>query len=220
MKDVQQRKLNKYEAELAFIGDNAAVFPPTSPGGAAAEGLRQAVALIHSLAGDQASSAARRGISVKDELLQDLIELLQKMNRAAKAMADDVDGIEDLFRMPRRRSEEIWMATARAFYNDSAAFDADFQEYDLPATFRADILSLITRIEGAQADADSAREQTGGATGGLVAAVRDAGRFSRKLNAIVRNKFFNDPRRLAAWTIASHTERAPRSDDSNATPVS
>lgn len=214
----QQRRLNKFEAELVFIRDNAADFPPTSPGGAAAEGLRQAVALIHSLAGDQASSAARRGFAVKDELLQDLIELLRKMNRAAKALADDVDGIEDLFRLPRRRSDEIWMATARAFYNDSAAFDAEFQEYDLPQTFRADILSLITKIEAAQSGADSAREQTGGATGGLVAAVRDAGRFSRKLNAIVRNKFFNDPRRLAAWTIASHTERAPKSGD-GAAPV-
>ena len=32
----------------------------------------------------------------------------------------------------------------------------------------------------------------------------------RKLDAIVRNKYANNPAPLAEWTSASHTERAPR----------
>jgi hypothetical protein len=33
---------------------------------------------------------------------------------------------------------------------------------------------------------------------------------ARALDTIVRNKYSNNPAVLAEWTIASHTERAPR----------
>jgi hypothetical protein len=32
----------------------------------------------------------------------------------------------------------------------------------------------------------------------------------RKLDPIIRNKYANDPATLAAWTSASHIERAPK----------
>jgi hypothetical protein len=35
-------------------------------------------------------------------------------------------------------------------------------------------------------------------------------RIARRLDAIIRNKFRDDPARLAAWTSAHHVERAAR----------
>jgi hypothetical protein len=165
---------------------------------------------IVALAGTQVSGAVRQNVGIKDGFLDELKKLLQKMNRAAVSMADEIDSIENLFRMPRRRSEEIWIAAARAFYNDSAPYDDAFQEYDLPKTFRADLLTLISSFENATEVKDVAKEQRGGATGGLEAALREAGKSSRKLKGIVENKFVDDAQKLAAWVIASHLEAADK----------
>ncbi|HVE56554.1 MAG TPA: hypothetical protein VNB22_06975 [Pyrinomonadaceae bacterium] len=215
MKGVQIRKLNKYQAESAFMTDNVTDFPRESPGEKTVKRFDEVITLIQTLAGQQSSQAVSQNIGIKDDNLAALIKLLQKMNRAANAMAEDVDGIEDLFRMPRRRSEAIWLATARAFHTDSAPFESEFQAYDLPATFRADLLALITAVEQAGTDADIAGEHKGGATGGLTAAFQEAGILSRRLNAIVQNKYIDNPQKLAAWSIASHLEAAPKRSKNN-----
>jgi hypothetical protein len=98
----------------------------------------------------------------------------------------------------------------RAFHSDSAPFEAQFQDYDLPAAFRADLLAQIAAVEAAGASADVAVEHRGGATGGLVAAIQEAGKLARRLNAIVLNKYTDKPQKLAAWAIASHLEAAPQ----------
>ncbi|MCD9188547.1 MAG: hypothetical protein LUM44_19165 [Pyrinomonadaceae bacterium] len=190
--------------------DNAEDFPRESPGDKTARRLAEVLTRINQLAADQASEGARQQLGIKDETLALIIIILQKINRAANALAEDIDGIEDLFRMPRRRSDAIWLATARNFYDESAPFDAQFQDFDLSETFRADLLALIAEFEAAVREADIAHEQKGGATGGLEAEFREAGKFSRKLNAIVRNKYAENPRKLGAWEIASHLEAAPK----------
>ncbi|MCU0238007.1 MAG: hypothetical protein MUC29_01080 [Pyrinomonadaceae bacterium] len=210
MNNLQQRKLNKYQSELAFMGDSAADFPKDSVGEKTADNLSIKVASILALAGEQVSNVARQNISIKGDKLQELIDLLQKMNRAANAMADEIDGIEDRFRMPRRRAEEVWLATARTFHTDSAGLESNFEEYSLPNTFRADILALVNAVETASTAADVAENQRAGATGGLADLFRDCGKLSRKLNAIVLNKYSGNAQKLAAWAVASHLESAPK----------
>jgi hypothetical protein len=140
-----------------------------------------------------------------------MIRLVKKINNAANSLADEIDGIEDLFRQPRRRSEAIWLATARAFYRDSEPFEAEMQEIvSEPDDFRAALLALITSVEASGTEADVAGAEKGGATGGLIAAFRDGGRLSRKLDGIVENKYDDNPRKLAEWKIASHLEAAPQ----------
>ena len=40
----------------------------------------------------------------------------------------------------------------------------------------------------------------------------------KQLNAIVKNKFINEPAKLATWASAKHTERSPRSSPVEETP--
>jgi hypothetical protein len=209
MDSLQQRKLNKYLAETAYTTDNTADFPRDSSGGVTAGLLTEAILLIQTLAGRQSSQVIRQNIGIKNEALERLIKLLQKMNRAANVLGEEVESIGDRFRLPRRRTEKIWLAVGRAFYEDSAPFEAEFIRIEVPPTFRADLLGLIETVETAAREANIAGEQKGGATGGLIAAYRDAGKLSRRLDAIVRNKFEDDPRKLAAWAIASHLDAAP-----------
>jgi hypothetical protein len=219
MNNSQQRKLSKYQAEEAFMADNAADFPDESAGQRTAAELGAIIVRIQGLSGEQRSNMARQSIGLKADKLQQLIELLQMMNRAASAMADEVDGIETLFRMPRRRSEEIWLSTARAFHRDSAPFERQFLGYDLPPAFRADLMTLINEVEAAAAAANIAGGQRAGATGGLTEAFKTAGQLSRKLNAIVLNKYNRNAQKLAAWAVASHLEAASRQREAPAAPA-
>ena len=210
MKGSQVRKLNQFQSKSAFMRDNEADFPPDSLGGRTAAALAAVIALILQLAGVQSSGALRQSISIKDDNLELLIKLVKQINRAANAWADEIDGIEDLFRLPRRRSEAIWLATARAFYRDSEPFAAQFQETITTRDFRAALLALINSVEEAGTEADSAGAEKGGATGALIAAFRDGGKLSRKLDGIVENKYDDKPQKLAEWMIAKHLEAAPR----------
>lgn len=210
MNNYQQRKLNTFQAELAFMTDNATDFPANSVGEKVMTSMAQKMAQVFTLSSEQLSNATRQHTGIKADKIQQITEILQMMNRAAKAMADEFDGIENLFRMPRRRSNEIMVATALTFYNDSAPYEDNFKEYDLPDTFRADLLTLINDI-GAVANAqNSAGTQKAGATGGLAEAFRELGKLSNKLDAIVLNKYRNNAQKLAAWAVASHVEAAPK----------
>lgn len=210
MKASQIRKLNQFQSKSAFMKDNAADFPTTSLGGRTAAALDVVIALILSLAGVQTSGALRQTISIKDDNLDRMIKLVKQINRAANALADELEGIEDLFRLPRRRSEAIWLATARAFYRDSERYETEMQEAVTVADFRAALLALINSVEAAGTEADIAGAEKGGATGALLAAFRDGGRLSRKLDGIVENKYDDNPRKKAEWNIAAHLEAAPR----------
>ncbi|MBX7174939.1 MAG: hypothetical protein K1X72_28440 [Pyrinomonadaceae bacterium] len=212
MTNYQQRKLNTFQAELAFMNDNVADFPTGSVGEKTMTALVQILTQIFALLGEQLSNSTRQHSSIKADKIQQLTEYLQMMNRAARAMADEVDGIENLFRMPRRRSNDIIVTTALTFYNDSAPYEAKFKEYDLPDTFRADIMTLITEFGTVSTAQDSAGSQKAGATGALIELFKEAGKLSNKLDAIVRNKYRNNAQKLAAWAVASHVEAAPKSN--------
>ncbi len=211
MDDSQQRKLNRAQAESAFMRDYQADFPKDSPGDKTAKALNVQIAQVLTLAGEQVSQERRANIGIKSDLFDNLDAWMQKINRAAIALDDEIPGIRDLFRMPRNRSEENRLAGARNFYTASAQYQDQFEEYDLPEDFRAEGMNLISQIEATQATADTSEERTGGATGGLTAAFREIGKLTNKLNAIVKNKYYNNPQKLAAWAIASHLEAAPKS---------
>ena len=211
MEASQQRKLNQAQAESAFMAENAADFVKTSPGDKTAKALDAQIALISTLAGEQKSGAARSNIGIKGDLFDALAALMQKINRAAVALDDEIPGIRDLFRMPRNRSEENRLAAGRAFHTASAAYQAQFEEYDLPDSFRGDLMNVIGQIETAQSAADTGAASTGSATGGMVAVFHDLSKLTNKLNAVVKNKYAENPQKLAAWLIASHLERASQS---------
>ncbi|MBS1794403.1 MAG: hypothetical protein JSS81_11145 [Acidobacteria bacterium] len=210
MDSKQIRILEKFRAETAFMTDNAADFPRETPGDRTAQRLTGTVALIETLAGQQTSLAVRQNLGVKTAALERLVELMKKINGAAVALADEIEGIERRFRLPRRRTQERWLAAARAFYTDTADFEGAMEPYDLGPGFRERLAALTDALELAIGALDSAEARKGGATGGLVEAFREAGRHSRKLDAIVRNKYAADAGKLAAWRIASHTEAAPQ----------
>lgn len=212
MNNLQIRQLNRGQSRVGFFADNAADFPPASPGGMTAARMSEVIALIQEHAATQSSGEVSRNVAVKDERLYEMKRILRKMNRAANSLGEEIEGIEDLFRLPRKQSEESWLAAARAFYRDSAAYEEAFFDFDLPVTFRADLLSLINSVDAASTDTDISESERGGATGALKAYFRELGKLGRRANNIVLNKYEDDPEKLAAWDIASHLKAASKHD--------
>lgn len=220
MKDIQRRKYEKFNREVAFMTDNAASFPTASPGKVTVDALGGVLNEIEALGTTQASgaSSARMSGASKDDALEELLALIRKINRAANAMEDAIPNIDQMFRLPRNRSEQNLLIVARQFQLDAESHEATFVEYGLPAAFIADLGVLITAIETSIAVRDTAAEQSAGATGGLIDAFRRASKLSNKLDSIVRIKFADNAQKLASWTVASHLERAPQSPTPPAPP--
>ena len=212
MRDTERRKLEKFEREDAFMSDNAADFPPATPGGIAATAHRGIIDEMRALAAQQISggTSAAQSVSNKEDSLDDLMAMIRNINRAANAFEDEVPGSNLLFRMPRNRSQQNLLATGRAFHTDATPLEAKFITYGLGAEFLKNLKDDIDAIDAAGSSADSGDEQRAAATAGVIDAARRGMANSRKLNAIVRIKYDNQPQKLAAWTVASHLEKAPK----------
>lgn len=211
MKASQRRKLDKFQRESRFMADFAADFPTNSPGNKTATELNDIIAEVEDFAAQQISGrdSARQETSVKDDHFDDLMEIIINMNRAANAFAEEVPGANQKFRMPRPRSQPNVIATAQSFLSDAQPLKTKFIEYGLEADFLEDLQATMTAVKNRASEADSAEGLQTGATGGLIDALPRGMDVSRKLDAIVKIKYRNNPSMLAAWTTASHLERAP-----------
>ena len=213
MTGLQVRQLNRGQARVIYFKDNAAVFPKDSPGEKTMTAMEVVIADILADAAIQVSGKVSQRVDVKDEDFFKLKKIMRKMNRGGKSMAEEIEGIEELYRLPYSEAEEIWLAKARAFHANSENHVLQMQDYDLAPTFREDLMALVTSIEAAMGNVDSAEAERGGATGSLKAKFRTLGRLGRKSDNIVKNKFEDDPEQLAAWLIASHLKAAPKSGE-------
>ena len=215
MRDVERRKLEKFERQKAFFEDNAADFPPDTPGRVVASLNTSIIDEMNSLAGDQSSefSASKQATDDKDDLMEDLVILLKNISRAASAFEDEVPGSDEMFRLPRNRSEANMLTTARAFIEDAQPFEATFITYGIPADFIQQLTDFVEGIEAAKLRSDSKSEQRASATAGLIDAAKRGMANSKRADAIVRIKYHDNPQKLAAWTVASHLERPPKKSD-------
>lgn len=214
MKDIERRKLDKFERQKAFFTEYAADFPAGTPGADVAAINAAIVDEMNQLAGNQFSdaSASQQATDDKSELLGEMMKLLRNMNRAANAFEQEIPGTDKMFRLPRSRSESNLLIAANAFLADATPLKDAFIEYGLDATFLTDLQNYITNIEATDQVGDTKSGESAGSTAGLSDAANRGMKNSRRADAIVRIKFGDDPQKLAAWTVASHLERAPKQE--------
>jgi hypothetical protein len=126
-------------------------------------------------------------------------------------MADDVPGLEEKFRLPRGRiSDQNLLALARAFAADAAPLAAQFIAHELRSDFLEDLAADIAAMEEAMSRQASGVGDHVAANAAIDDAIDRGVDRVRKLDAIMKNKYANNPPVLAEWLSASHTERAPR----------
>jgi hypothetical protein len=167
---------------------------------------------IEQLAADQQSNerAEREGTTNRGEARTDLREDMEAISDTARAMAMDTPGLEDKFRMPRGRIPDVDLINiARAFAADAFPLKAEFIRHELPANFLEELNAHIEAFEQAIDRQQRSRRSRLSSTTGLDDAIERGGDKVPQLNAVVRNKFRDDPAKLAEWQSARHTTRTP-----------
>lgn len=212
MEDTQNRRHEMFVRVKGFGVGHANDFAPNGLGTQLFADLGGIVAQLDNHASAEASGVgtAREGTSTRAAARQALRDDLEAISRTARAMAEDTTGIDDKFRLPRGSNDSALVSAARAFASDAAPLAAQFISHEMPADFltdlNADIANMAATI-GHQASGVGDHVAAGAAIDEAI----DVGTvIVRKLDAIVRNRYANNPATLAEWTCVSHTERSPR----------
>jgi len=174
--------------------------------------LSDIIAEIEGHAASEASGVglARQGTTTRGQAIDAVREDLEAINRSALTMNDVVPGIEDKFRLPRNRGVQHLLSAARAFLIDATPLKDEFIKRELPANFLEDLQADIDALEAAISRQASGVGSHVAAGAAIDDAIDRGAETVRNLDAMVRNKYANNPAVLAEWTSASHTERNPR----------
>lgn len=210
MNDLERNYYNAFVGVRDFGADNATDFKAGSAGannfaavGAAALEMEQSGAVQASGAGGQMTM--QKGLAIAQ-----LREDLQAINRTARALAVDDSAVGELFRMPNGNNEQNLLAAARSFLTGATPLKDRFVEYGLPADFIEDLQADIADFEQSVTEKGTTSGEKVSATASIGDAVKNGLEALRRLRAIVPNKYRDNPTKLAAWTSASHVERAAK----------
>lgn len=211
MNDSDRRRYEMLVRVKQFGIDNAADFTGIATTKFAEVGSKVDQTETKSAAQQAGFAQSAQQFEVKDTAREDLRDEMAAIARTARSMEYSFDGISEEFRFQRNLSDETMLARARAFATAAVAREADFIAYGLPATFIADLTAAANAFEATFASAASATAGQVAATAESAAFIREAMIAKRVLEGIVRNRYANDPGKLAAWISASHVEKAPKS---------
>jgi hypothetical protein len=218
---MNQMEIKRYNMLLRvrdFGASQAATFPAASFGGQLFSAVNSAISELTTHAAAQTSGAARQSISSKAVARANLFDNLEAITRTAKAMALDTPGLEDKFRLPRRASDAVLLNSARAFLADAQPLKAEFLKYALAEDFLEDLQFDIDAFEAAIRVKNTTSASRISATASIEEALSKGLKAVQQLQAVVRNKFGNDPAKLVAWASSSHVERSGGSGKSKIEP--
>jgi hypothetical protein len=212
MNDHENRKHQMFVRAQQLIASRLSDFAPTSLVRDLAVDLAAVITELnnHAAAETSGESSARQGTVTRLEARAALREDLEAINRTARAMMDERPGLNEKFRLPRGNNTQQMLSAARAFAADALPLKADFIAHELPGNFLEDLAADILALEGAMSDQSGGIGDRVAASAAIDEAIERGAVITRKLDAIIKNKYANDRATLAEWTSASHTERAPR----------
>lgn len=212
MNDRENRKFQMFLRVQDFGSAHANDFAAASLGKQLFAKLSDIIAEIEGHSASEASGVglARQGTTTRGQAIDALREDLEAINRTALTMAAEVPGIEDKFRLPRNRGVQHLLSAARAFLIDATPLKDEFIKRELPANFLEDLQADIDALEAAISRQASGVGSHVAAGAAIDDAIDRGAETVRNLDAIVKNKYANNPAVLAEWTSASHTERNPR----------
>jgi hypothetical protein len=211
MNSTQRRRRNRLAGAAAFATAGAADFPETSKGGQAASEILDILAEIdtHATSRESSISALQRDTVVKKDLREAIRAHLRAISDTARTIALDHPDIKGSFQFTGANvGDRTLLATARAFAAAAQPLKARFVEYDMSADFHdkfsADINNFEQHLNRQTAD----KGERVAANASLDDALNRGEAALERFDTAVRNKYRNDPAKVAAWESARHLERA------------
>jgi hypothetical protein len=153
---------------------------------------------------------ARGATETKATARENLRDEMSDIARTARSMEYQYDGISERFRMPRGSSDQVLLATARAFHAEALPIVDDFVAYGMESKFITDLADAADAFEATFAPQASAIDSHVAATAEIGEAIGRGMVARRILDGIVRNVFKSNTGKIAAWSSASHVERDPK----------
>jgi hypothetical protein len=212
MNDRDIRESESITRMREFGVDNAADFPPTSLGGQKfAEMKTLADELdLHGSNQSLGRGALLTSTGIKEAARKSIRQQMRAISETAKGMESIYPGIKDTFRVPTTNGDEALINAARAFITAATPMKAEFIKRELPETFLDDLSAAIERFESASDSQSQSAGKRVNATASIKQLLDRGMTLKHELDPIVRNKYRNDPAKLAVWESASHVERTPR----------
>lgn len=212
MNDSENRRLQMFTRVSDFGTAHATDFAPTSLATQLFTSLKNVVARLGQEGASQSSGlgSARQGTTTRGEAREALRHDLEAINRTARAMNEEVSGLADKFRVPARGNDQLLIIAARAAAADAAPLSAQFIAHELSPNFLTHLNDDIAAMETAMSSQSGGVGNAVAARASIEAAVDEGVTITHRLDAIIRNKYADNPGTLAEWSSASHTERAPR----------
>jgi hypothetical protein len=167
----------------------------------------------------QEKGAAKAATEAKTALLRNIRSQMKTIRETALSIEAQQPGISQNFNMPASTSAESLIEAARAFVAAATPLKPLFLSRELPENFLEVLTDTIQSYEDAvnnfnlhTANRAAARTMVSGVCT-KVLVVR------RELDPIIRNKYRDDPEKLALWETASHlerpTKRSPSAESGN-----
>ncbi len=221
MNDNESRRHQMFVRVSDFGLEHASDFAPTSLAQQHFNNLAAIITELNSHAASESSGhgEARQGTETRAQARAALHEDMEAISRTAKAMVADVPGVDDKFRVPRIGNDQLLLNAARAFREDATPLKAIFIAHEMQEDFLDELQGDIEALVVAISDQASGVGNHVAAGAAIDDTIDHGSDLVRKLDAIVRNKFADNPAVLAEWTSASHTERGPRHSAPPASPT-
>lgn len=190
----------------------AEFFPPTTLGGellaVVGQTANQLSAFIEAeITGGKAS---RQGTSTKAELRAEIRGDITDLIRTVRSSPQKMPNTDKKFRMPRNFNDKTLIGNAQSLVKEAARFAEELVRRELPADFLEKLGNKVAMFEEVVSEQNNGTTARVSARAAIDEAIARGMEAMRELDAIVRNKFRNNPTALAAWTIASHIERPPK----------
>ncbi len=223
MNDRQRRRYEREQRVDVYMDAAAEDLPANSKGGTLAASLK---ALLTRAAAQDVERAAntskrRQGTGGREKARTALRKMVKSVWDTHKSIALDRPDIKGLFESPSKiKNDRALVTTARNYADTADSLASVFAEYGLTAAFFNNMRVQADRLEahaalqvagvGAGVDTNAALDET----------LREADEVVARLDTVVRNRYRDDPAKLAAWESASRVERAPRrkAEDDTAPP--
>lgn len=209
MNDRERDRYNCFRAIRDFGAAHFDKYPVGSFANTKFTQMTSVVTRLEGLGATQVSSsgASRQGTVSKSVALNGVLAMLDGINLAADALAEDIPGLEDKFRRPRHKTDQAVLTAARAFLTDAEPLKAEFINYGMSPDFLEELASRIAEVEQVISGRSTHRQTGVSATAGVDEVIREGLTLRNQLNAIVRNTQQADRALLAAWESAHHIVR-------------
>jgi hypothetical protein len=215
MNDRQNRRIQTLRRVNDLGLERRSDFAPTSVATQLFTIVKNSLDEVEGHAASQAASSgsSRQGTATREQARFAVREDLKAISRTAAIMTDKFPGLDEKFRLPREDNDQDLLNAGNAFIAEATPIAADFIAYELPADFLDDLRADLQALEDSISAQSTGKGQRIAAGVGLDQSIDNGMAAVRKLNAIMRNKYANNPAVLAQWISASHTERDPRHKD-------